>query len=317
MNLVLTGSIAYDYLMTFPGRFKDHILPDQLDRISLSFLVDSMVRQRGGIAANIAYTLGLLGENPTIMATVGEDFEDYRQWLEKHGVNTAGIKTIPGLFTASFFVNTDDTNAQIASFYGGAMARSDELHFKDLDQKPDLVVISPTDPKAMVQYVSECRQSEIPYLYDPSQQIIRLEAHELLDGIEGCRALLANDYELGLIVEKTGLDLETISQYASFIIITRGEHGADLYTGNDFLTISAIPPKQMVDPTGVGDAFRGGFLKGYLHGLPLQRCGQMGILAATYCLENQGTQAHKFDLPMFIKRFREYFDDEGELDRLL
>lgn len=317
MNLVLTGSIAFDYLMTFPGKFKDHILPDQLDRISLSFLVDSMVRQRGGIAANIAYTLGLLGENPTIMATVGEDFEDYRQWLDRHGVDTSGIKTIPGLFTASFFVNTDEMNAQIASFYGGAMARADELHFEQLERKPDLAVISPTEPKAMVQYVAECRELEIPYFYDPSQQIIRLEASDLLEGIEGCLALLANDYELGLIVEKTGLDLETIGQYANFIIITRGEHGIDLYTGADFLTIAAIPPKQMVDPTGVGDAFRGGFLKGYLHGLPLERCGQMGILAATYCLENQGTQAHHFDLQTFISRFREHFDDEGQLDPLL
>ena len=242
-----------------------------------------------------------------------------RLWLdEKHGVDTSAIKTIPGLFTASFFVNTDKNNAQIASFYGGAMAKAHELHFTDLDQKPDLVVISPTDPKAMVQYVKDCRELEIPYIYDPSQQIVRLEASEILEkGIEGCKALIANDYELGLIVEKTGLDLETISQYASFIIITRGEHGADLYSGNDFLTISAIPPKQMVDPTGVGDAFRGGFLKGHLHGLSLERSGQMGILAATYCLENQGTQSHHFDLPTFIDRFREYFDDEGELDHLL
>jgi adenosine kinase len=316
MELVLTGSVAYDYLMTFPGRFRDHILPDQLDRISLSFLVDSMVKQKGGIAANIAYTLGLLGEHPTIMATVGEDFEDYRLWLNSHGVDTSGIKIIPGLFTASFFVSTDEMNAQIASFYGGAMAKANELHFTDLEIKPNLAVISPTDPEAMVQYVKECRQLEIPYFYDPSQQIVRLEARDLLEGIEGCRALFANDYELGLIVEKTGLDLETISQYAQFIIITRGEHGADFYTGDDFLTISAIPPKEMVDPTGVGDAFRGGFLKGYLHELPLERCGQMGVLAATYCLEKQGTQAHHFDLPTFIERFREHFDDEGELDQL-
>jgi adenosine kinase len=144
-----------------------------------------------------------------------------------------------------------------------------------------------------------------------------LDAIDLLEGIEGCQALLANDYELGLIVEKTGLDLETISQDASYIIITRGEHGVDLYAGDDFLTISAIPPKEMVDPTGVGDAFRGGFLKGYSHDLSLERCGQMGILAATYCLENQGTQAHHFDLTTFIHRFREHFDDEGELDHLL
>jgi adenosine kinase len=317
MNLVITGSIAYDYLMNFPGRFRDHILPDQLDRISLSFLVDTMIRQRGGIAANIAYTLGLLGEKPIVMATVGQDFDEYRAWLEEHGVDTSAIKVMPDLFTASFFVNTDENNSQIASFYAGAMARAHELRFSDLPQKPELVVISPNDPQAMIQYVKECNHLQIPYLYDPSQQIVRLEANDLIEGMEGCLALLANDYELGLIVEKTGFDLETISQFATFIIITRGEHGADLYTADDFITIPAIPPKHIADPTGVGDAFRGGFLKGYLHGLTLERCGQMGTLAATYCLENSGTQGHHFDLTAFINRFREYFDDQDELDQLL
>jgi adenosine kinase len=317
MNLVLTGSIAYDYLMTFPGRFRDHILPDQLDRLSLSFLVDSMIRRRGGVATNIAYTLGLLGEHPTVMATVGEDFDEYRAWLDEHGVDTSAIKTIKGLHTASFFVNTDETNAQIASFYPGAMTHAHQLHFVDLSKKPDLAVISPNDPKAMVQYVKECQELDIPYFYDPSQQIIRLEASDLINGIEGCLALLANDYELGLIVEKTGLDLEIIGRYASFIIITRGEHGVDLYSGDDYLTVSAIPPLEMCDPTGIGDAFRGGFLKGYMHSLTLERCGQIGVLAATYCLESMECQGHCYDLPTFIKRFREHFDDEGELDQLL
>lgn len=317
MNLVLTGSIAYDYLMTFPGRFRDHILPDQLDRLSLSFLVDSMIRRKGGIAANIAYTLSLLGEHPTVMATVGEDFGEYRAWLDDRGVDTSAIKTIEGLLTASFFVNTDETNAQIASFYPGAMTHAHQLHFDDLPKKPELAVISPNDPKAMVQYVKECQKLDIPYFYDPSQQIVRLEASDLIEGIEGCLALLANDYELGLIVEKTGLDLEIIGRYATFIIITRGEHGIDLYSGDDYLTISAIPPIEMCDPTGVGDAFRGGFLKGYMHSLTLERCGQIGVLAATYCLESLECQGHCYDLPTFINRFREHFDDEGELDQLL
>jgi adenosine kinase len=317
MNLVLTGSIAYDYLMTFPGRFRDHILQDQLDRLSLSFLVDSMIRRRGGVAANIAYTLALLGEHPTVMATVGEDFNEYRAWLDDHGVDTAAIKTIEGINTASFFVNTDETNAQIASFYPGAMSYAHQLHFADLPKNPELAVISPNDPKAMLQYVKECQELDIPYFYDPSQQIVRLEPSDLIEGIEGCLALLANDYELGLIVEKTGLDLEIIGRYATFIIITRGEHGVDLYSGENYLSISAIPPMEMCDPTGVGDAFRGGFLKGYMHGLTLERCGQIGVLAATYCLESSECQGHCYDLPTFILRFREHFDDEGELDQLL
>jgi adenosine kinase len=316
MNLILTGSIAYDYLMTFPGYFRDYILPDQLERLSLSFLVESMSRQRGGAAANIAYTLALLGEHPSIMATVGEDGEEYRTWLRDHGVNTTYIKRIDHVLTASFFVNTDRSNAQIASFYSGAMAEAKELHFTDLTDLPDLVVISPNEPDAMVQYVKECRQLNVPYVYDPSQQIVLLDASSLIEGIEGCMGLIVNDYELGLIVEKTGIDLEMISQSAAFIIITRGEYGVDLYSGDDFLTISAVHPQKILDPTGAGDAFRGGFLKGYLHDLTLERCGQLGVLAATYCLESLGPQGHYYDLPSFIQRFREHFDDDGELDQL-
>jgi adenosine kinase len=316
MGIVLTGSIAFDYLMTFPGRFRDHILPDRLDSLSLSFLVDTLVRLRGGIAANIAYTLALLGERPTIMATVGEDFQDYREWLERHGVDTSAIRTIPGLFTASFFVNTDQVNAQIASFYAGAMCRAADLHFADLPVKPNMAVISPNDPGAMIAYARECRDLGIPYLYDPSQQIVRLEAESLSEGISGCRALFANDYEMGLIESKTGFDLEAVGERAEWVVVTRGAGGADLYEGGRQVHVPAVTPMVVVDPTGVGDAFRGGFLKGHLHGLGLERCGQMGALAAAYCLENRGTQGHRFTLGMFIARFREHFEDHGELDRL-
>jgi adenosine kinase len=316
MDVVLTGSIAFDYLMTFPGRFQDHILPDQLERLSLSFLVDHMVRQRGGIAANIAYTLGLLGEKPRVMATVGEDFNDYRTWLEEHGVDTSAIETIPGLFTASFFVNTDEINAQIASFYTGAMSRASDLHFVDLEPVPDLAVISPNDPAAMVQYVEECRELGIAYLYDPSQQIVRLDPKNIQVGIESCLGLLANDYELGLIVEKTGMNPEVIDDWAAFSIITKGEHGIDIYAESDLIHIPAIQPRQMVDPTGVGDAFRGGFLKGYMNDLDLETCGQMGALAATFCIEAKGTQGHSFDLESFIQRYREHFNDSYALEAL-
>jgi adenosine kinase len=316
MNLLLTGSIAYDYLMSFPGRFLDHILPDQLDRLSLSFLVDSMVRRRGGIAANIAYTLALLGERPRVMASVGQDFEPDRRWLEEQGVDTSAIRVISDLFTASFFVNTDQTQAQIASFYPGAMARAGELHFHELDPRPDLAVISPNDPQAMIQYVRECRELEIPYFYDPSQQIVRLEAQALVEGIRGCLAFFGNDYEVGLIQQKTGMDIAEMLQNARFVVVTRGEHGADIHTREGTLHIPVIPPTDLVDPTGVGDAFRGGFLKGYLNELPLERCGQMGVLAATWCLESDGPQGHRFDLQGFIARFRQHFDDQGDLDRL-
>jgi adenosine kinase len=316
MGIVLTGSIAYDYLMSFPGRFSDHLLPDRLDRVSLSFLVDTLVRQRGGVAANIAYTLALLGERPTVMATVGEDYQEDRLWLESQGVDTSAIRAIPGLFTASFFVNTDQVNAQIASFYTGAMARASDLHFGDLPVKPGLAVISPNDPGAMRAYVHECRKLGIPYVYDPSQQIVRLEAGALREGIEGCRALFANDYEWALIEDKTGIDLASARQTAELVVITCGAGGADLYAGGESVHVPVVPPIDVSDPTGVGDAFRGGFLKGYLHNLSLEICGQMGALAATYCLESSGPQSHRFNLKTFVARFRENFDDQGELDRL-
>ena len=316
MDIVLTGSIAFDYIMRFPGRFRDHILPDHLDRLSLSFLVDSLIRRRGGIAANIAFTLGLLGEHPKVMATVGEDFEEYRAWLEAHGVDTSPILVTPDLLTASFFVNTDEVNAQIASFYAGAMARAAQLHFSDLAQRPDLVVISPNDPQAMVQYVEECRQAAIPFFYDPSQQIVRLDAHALRDGITACRALFSNDYEFNMILQKTGLDLAEVRRSVPLVVITCGDAGTDVYSNGDHFPIPAVRPAHLVDPTGVGDAFRGGFLKGYVHGLPPETCGRIGALAATYCLESEGTQGHRFDLPSFIARYRQLFDGQGDVERL-
>jgi adenosine kinase len=316
MNITLTGSIAYDYLMTFPGTFQEHILPDRLDRLSLSFLVDSLVRRRGGIAANIAYTLALLGERAQIMATVGEDFEEYRAWLENHGVDTSGIRVIEGVLTASFFVTTDQQNAQIASFFTGAMAHAHRLSFRELTALPDLSMISPNDPGAMVSYVRECIELGVPYIYDPSQQILRLSTEELEEGINGCLGLFCNDYEFGLIEEKTDFTLDNVRETADFIVVTLGERGAEIYTKEEEITIPSVPPARIVDPTGVGDAFRGGFLKGFAHELPLQVCGRMGALAATYCIEADGPQGHTFDLATFQSRFRDQFQDGTALDLL-
>lgn len=317
MKIALTGSIAFDYLMTFPGYFREHILPDRIEHISLSFLVDRMVRRPGGVAANIAYTLALLGEHPLVMATVGPDYEPQRKRLESLGVDTKGIRVIPDLFTASFFVNTDRSNAQIASFYPGAMAKASQLTFKELTRKPDLAVISPNDPGAMEQYALECSRLSIPYLYDPSQQIVRLSAEALRVGIRSCQSLFCNDYEFGLIEEKTGLDIDSILRSAEFVVITRGEEGADVHRQGEVIHIPVAPPDHIADPTGVGDAFRAGFLKGFTHGLPLAICGRMGALAATYCLEEEGPQSHRYDLPQFIERYRRHFKDDGELDALL
>ena len=211
MKIVVTGSIAYDYLMTFPGRFAEHILPDQIHRLSVSFLVDEMRKQRGGCASNIAYNLALLGERPRVMATAGQDFGEYRHWLEQHGVDTSLIRDEPDLCTASFFANTDQDGHQIASFYTGAMARARELSFHDLEtDEVDLTVISPNDPQAMGKYAVECQELGISYMYDPSQQIVRLAGEELRKGVEGCSLLVVNDYEFELLREKTGLSAQII-----------------------------------------------------------------------------------------------------------
>jgi adenosine kinase len=317
MTIALSGSIAFDYLMTFPGRFRDHILRNRLHRLSLSFLVDSLERRRGGIATNIAFTLALLGERPWVVGTVGEDFGDYRAWLESKGVETSGIRTIPGLMTASFFVTTDMINSQIASFYTGAMAHAGELHLRELDPLPSLVIISANDPAAMELHAEECLSLGIPYIYDPSQQVVRMDPATLSHGLEGCMAAFGNDYEFALIKDKTGQTPQDLVKRAAFVAVTLGERGVDLYTRGGKVHVQAIPPESIADPTGVGDAFRGGFLKGFVHGLSLERCAQMGTVAATFCLEAKGTQGHDFDLPAFVRRFRRHYNDRHELDQLV
>ena len=315
-NTIITGSVAYDYLMTFPGYFEEQILPDRLKSISLSFLVDSMTRQRGGTAPNIAYSLALLGGRPKLMATVGEDFGEYRAWLESKGVDTSLVRVIRGKFTASFFATTDKVNAQIASFYPGAMAHAAELSFKEIE-KPDLVIISPNDPTAMTTYAAECRALGIPYLYDPSQQVLCLSGDELRRDMHGAYFLFVNDYEYGLIEKKTGLRLQDILEMVSVLVVTRGEHGATIYAEGSEIEVPVYPARQILDPTGVGDAFRGGFVAGWQRGFDWQLCGQMGALAATYCIEQTGTQNHAYTRSEFVQRFRQVFDDQGRLDELL
>ncbi|MBE0671438.1 MAG: carbohydrate kinase family protein [Anaerolineales bacterium] len=317
MDILLTGSVAYDYLMTFPGQFKEQILPERLASISLSFLVDSMSKQRGGIAPNIAYTMALLGQKPRVMATVGEDFGDYRAWLDSKGVDTSLMQVVPGVFTASFFATTDHDSAQIASFYPGAMAHSATQSIKELENKPDLVIVSPSAPDAMMKFPAECRELGIKYLYDPSQQVLRLEGQELARDMEGAYFLFCNDYEFGLISKKTGWSLDQILEHVKVLVITRGKDGADLYSDGASVHIPTVPEDEVVDPTGVGDAFRGGFLAGYAHGFDWKLCGEIGSLSAVYCLEQRGTQNHSYTAADFVKRFRRHFDDGDKLDVFL
>lgn len=308
MSVLITGSIAYDYIMQFPGYFKEHILPEKISALSVSFLVDSMKKQRGGIATNIAYNLSLLGERPRIMATVGQDFAEYRAWLDQNNIDTSAIVEIPGDFTASFFVSTDRDQNQIASFYTGAMAHAHTLSFKAHNKDEiDLVVISPNDPRAMLQYARECKELGLPYLNDPSQQIVRLTGDELAEGVRGSELTIVNEYEFEMLKNKTGWDDARVSAETRVLIVTCGVNGSTIQVGGKTMRIPPVRATRVADPTGGGDAYRAGIIKGYLRKMNWETTGRLGSLAATYALEEYGTQSHHYTSDEFIARYRDVF----------
>ena len=306
MSIVVTGSIAYDYLMSFPGKFTEHFLPEHMSRVSLSFLVDTLDKRRGGCGPNIAYTLALLGERPLLMATAGEDFEEYRAWLEAAGVDTSHVKQIAGKFTASFFCSTDQDNNQIASFYTGPMADAGQLSFRSV-RDCALAIISPNDPEAMVQYADECRALGIRSIFDPGQQCARMSGEQLSEGVLGSTIVICNDYELELIRQKTGLNEADILARSAALIVTRGEHGSRVMTRDGCAEVPAVKPRRIVDPTGVGDAFRGGLMKGLALGLDYETSAKLGSVAATYALEHLGGQSHAYSWHEFRKRYEDHF----------
>ena len=306
MSIVVTGSIAYDYLMSFPGKFTEHLLPEHVHRVSLSFLVDTMDKRRGGCAPNIAYTLALLGERPRLMGTAGQDFGDYRHWLEAAGVDTSLVGEVPDKFTASFFCSTDQDSNQIASFYTGAMANAAELSFRTAGTVT-LTIISPNDPQAMLQYAEECRTLEIPFIFDPGQQCARMSGPELADALNGATLLILNDYELELLRQKTGYDERELIARTGILVVTRGEEGSTIMTATDEIRVPAVQPHRIADPTGVGDAFRGGFMKGMIAGLDLETSGRLGSVAATYALEHLGGSSHAYTWAEFAGRYEEHF----------
>ncbi|MDX1520669.1 MAG: carbohydrate kinase family protein [Anaerolineae bacterium] len=324
MTVAVTGSMAFDYIMSFPGQFADHILADQIERLSVSFLVDSMRRERGGTAGNICYNLALLQQPCLLMATVGQDAPEYIAGLAERGVDTSGVLQLPNEFTASFFVSTDRVNNQIASFYTGAMAKAGQISFADQEfKKIHIAIISPNDPEAMVKYVQECRDLKIPYIYDPSQQIPRLAPADLVDGIEGAKVLIVNDYEYEMIKKQTGLSDDDIKGVVETMIITHGKDGSLIRSskssssGSSTVEEYKIPvatPKRIVDPTGVGDAFRAGLITGMMEGYDWDVCGRLGAIAATYALEQHGTQRHSFTRAQVANRYRDLFGDTEALE---
>ena len=317
MPFVITGSVAYDYLMRYPGRFRDHILPESLDSLSVSFLADSMRRERGGVAANIAYTMRLLGGDPVILATVGHDFGDYRRWLEEQGLSTEQIIEYPDELTATFFVSTDLDQNQIANFYTGAMVRAREVSLVDRGLgNASLVLISPNDPIAMLNYAQECKQLGIPYAYDPSQQIARLSGEDLQQSIPGASFLLCNEYELAMVQSKTGWSLDEIREQVEMLVLTLGKRGSVLYQGDETIPVPVAHLEHIDDPTGAGDAYRGGFFAAMTAGLPPAVAGKIGALCSVYALENVGTTTHRFTISEFIARYTRVFGPEPALQLL-
>ncbi len=318
MRILVTGSIAYDYIMVFPGRFRDHILPDKMHVLSVSFLVDSLQRRRGGTGANIAYNLALLGERPVVVGTVGEDFGEYRDWLESAGVDTSGVRVIADEHTASCFINTDLQDSQITAFYPGAMAKAATISLID-DLKAtsdDIVVIAPNDPAAIERYTTECKAAGIPYLYDPSMQLPRMTKEQLLDGCQGAKIIAGNDYEFGMMAEKMGISEPDLRRSAPITVMTLGEAGALITVDGEEFQIPPSKPRQVVDPTGGGDAFRAGFIRGMQLGLSWPVTGRLAALTAVHAVEHPGPQQHGYSLEEFLSRYVENYGETDELSAL-
>ncbi|MBV9292760.1 MAG: carbohydrate kinase family protein [Frankiales bacterium] len=290
MRIAVTGSIATDHLMTFPGRFAEQLLPDQLAHLSVSFLVEDLEVRRGGVAANIAFGLGVLGLRPLLVGAVGNDFADYRSWLDDHGVDTSAVRVSDSRHTARFVCTTDADNNQIASFYAGAMSEAREIDLGSLGDV-DLVVISPNDPAAMVRYTEDCRARGQAFVADPSQQLSSLEGEQVRGLVDGAELLLTNAYESALTERKTGWSADEVLERVGVRVTTHGADGTRVErAGESPIEIPVVPARDVADPTGGGDAFRAGFLAGRAWGLELERAAQVGSLVATLCLESVGPQ---------------------------
>lgn len=307
--VLVTGSLAFDHIMDFPGNFKDHILPDKMHVINLSFLVGELKKQRGGCAANIAYGLALLGEPARIVAAAGEDFGEYRNWLAGEGVLVDGIEVFAGEITASCFITTDRANNQITGFFPGAMRRAGELSLRrHADGRTALAIVAPDDPQAMLRHAREAREAGVRFLFDPSFQVIAYDGEQLVEGARGAAALVVNDYEFAVFCDKTGHDARSVLELVEMVVVTLGERGSEIHRRDgETVHVPAVPGVAVVDPTGAGDAYRAGFAAGLVRGLPLEVCGRMGSLAGAYAVERYGTTTHRYTREEFAARYARSF----------
>ena len=315
MKIGVAGSVGLDHLMTFSGKFTDSFVAGSLEKVSLSFLVDSLDVRRGGCAANICYGMGVLGLNPVLIAAVGKDWADYEAWLSRHGVDTSHALVSTTLYTAHFMVTTDDDLNQIASFFPGAMSEARNIELAPIMEKTgrfDMVVISPDDPEAMLHHSDVCRKEGIPFAADPSQQMARMSGEEIKLLIDGASYLFLNEYELALAMQKTGWTDREILEHVKIRVVTLGSKGAKVESAaGEFVQVGVPQEKSKTDPTGVGDSFRSGFIAGLAWGLSHERCAQLGSLIATYVIETMGTQEYRFTSAEFLARFDESYGAEA------
>ena len=307
MSVVCTGSIAFDYILSFKGRFADHILPDKTHMINLSFLVDNLKKRRGGVAGNYAYNLALLGYPSAVLATAGSDAVEYRAWLEKLGVDCRGLRLLEDEISATGFTTTDLDDNQITGYYGGAMNRAGEVGLADTEAKPAAVIVGPNGPAGMKRLVHECREAGIPFVYDPAHQLPHMSKEDLEEGCRGAWILIGNDYELELIRQRTGRDVEQLLDLASMVVTTLGREGSRIESAEGRVEIPPAAARREVDPTGAGDAYRAGLVAALLRGLPPATAGRIASLASAYVVEQGGTIEHRYTIAEFVERYRSAF----------
>jgi adenosine kinase len=315
VHFAITGSIATDHLMTFKGRFRDSLVVEQLDKVSLSFLADDLEVRRGGVAANIAFGMANLGQRPILVGAVGEDFGDYRSWLERHGVDCTSVHVSESKHTARFVCTTDEDMAQIATFYAGAMSEARAIELGPVAERVgglDLVLIGANDPEAMLRHTRECRSRGIPFAADPSQQLAFADGETIRQLIDGADYLLTNEYEAALTSQKTGWSADEIAERVHTRVTTRGKDGVTIERkGEDPIEVSVAREVRRADPTGVGDAFRAGFLTGIAADLGLRHAAELGSMLATYVIETIGTQEYTLGKARFLERLAHAYGDES------
>ena len=313
MTVVASGSVAYDYILTFNGRFRDHILPDQTHILNLSFLVESFQKRRGGVATNYAYTFALLGQPAAVLATIGPDGAEIGEWLRGLGVDTRGLRVLDGEHTATGFTTTDLDDNQLTGYYGGAMVRGAEVGLADTVDSPAAVIVGPNAPDAMFRLVRECRERGLRWVFDPAHQLPHMSREDLENGSSGAWILIGNDYELELIQQRTGREIPRLLELAGIVVTTLGRDGSRISSADGTVEIPPARPEREVDPVGAGDAYRAGLVAGLLRGLSLEAAGRVASLAACYVIEQTGTVEHHYTKKEFARRYRENFGEDCPL----